>query len=100
MFAGKCSSGELSWYVIRCSALKLLCLEEMQTYWQIYHTTSTWACNYYMLLSMWGDDMGRPNDCNGLQGATPQNPLAEPFPNSQPRQTVNDKKMIDIALIH
>lgn len=53
-----------------------------------------------MLLSMWGDDMGRPSDCNGLQGATPQNPLAEPFPNSQPRQTVDYKKMIDIALIH
>ena len=69
-------------------------------YRQIYHTASTWACNYYMLLSMWGDDMGRPSDCNGLQGATPQNPLAEPFPNSQPRQTVDDKKMIDIALIH
>lgn len=69
-------------------------------YRQIYHTTSTWACNYHMLLSMWEDDMGRPSDCNGLQWTTPQNSLAEPFPNSQPRQTVNNEKMIDIALIH
>lgn len=69
-------------------------------YWQRYHITGVWACDYYMLLSMWGDDKGRPNDYNGLQWTTPQNPLAEPFPSSQPRQTVNDNKMIDIALIH
>ena len=53
-----------------------------------------------MLLSMWGDGMGRPNEYNALQWTIPQNPLAEPLPNSQPRQTVNDNQIIGIALIH
>lgn len=44
--------------------------------------------------------MGRPNEYNALQWTIPQNPLAEPLPNSQPRQTVNDNQIIGIALIH
>ena len=44
--------------------------------------------------------MGRPNEYNALQWTIPQNPLAEPLPNSPPRQTVNDNQIIGIALIH
>ena len=100
MLAGMCSFGELNWYVVSCSALKRLCLEETQTIGKdttlLVYGHITTVCYYPCGEMAWGG----PMSYNGLQWTIPQNPLAEPFPNSQSRQTVNDNQIIGIALIH